>query len=164
MRWNEHEPLSTAGEQRRNEIRGAVSRELIRVAARRRRLRRGAAATGLALVIGVSAWLAMKPWQHQQQSARQSMAQGENDEAPINLVQISVFESNPGLDQVARSDVRVDPSSVGMSDDELLQTLSELGRPTGLAFVEGRAVLTSPVTDEEQEASPQFPESIERSG
>lgn len=44
---------------------------------------------------------------------------------------------------------RVDPATVAMSDDELLTALACMGRPTGLARIGDRVVLTKPVTDAE---------------
>lgn len=164
MHWNEHEPLSPAGEQRREEIRGVVGRELVRVAARRRRVRRTGAATGLAVLVGVSTWLVVNPLQTQRQSMTQPVAQDDDNETVMTLVHVNVFETNPGMDQIARSSIRVDPSSVGMSNEELLQTLNDLGRPTGLAIIGGRTVVTSPVTDQEQDLMQHIPDSIERSG
>jgi len=65
---------------------------------------------------------------------------------------VSQSPDPPGRVVIERLATRIDPADVAIGDDELLDLLGSLGRPTGLARIHGRTILTSTVTDNAREA------------
>jgi len=70
----------------------------------------------------------------------------ENNQRWANVV---VVGNDLDAIRTQRVQTRVDASEVSISDDELLATLAQMGRRTGIARIGGRVILTQPVTDAE---------------
>ena len=144
---NDATTLSPQGAARRDAMRSQLSGELTRIIHRRRARRRAACTAALLLAIGGSIWL-MSPAGQQPQPS-QPVAQTPIA-PPADHIRVHFFADNPGLTHVARLDVRVPVSTVSISDEELLEALAAIGRPTGLARIGDKAVTTTAVTDDEQ--------------
>lgn len=141
---NEDIPLSPMGEARKEALRATLSREMSRVVRRRRIRRRATSGAAVIVVIVAGAW-----WLNH--AARINSPQPPIAHAPVEsmpeLIQIQYFADNPGITEVARLDVRIPVTQVTLSDEELLEALADIGRPTGLARIGSRVVVTSAVTD-----------------
>jgi len=132
--------LTPAGAARREAMRGALERGVVRRRRGRMALRWSAAA---ALVLATLPALRGPEW------------------TPIHI------EPRPGPGPIARADVEVVRDDPGVlercagsapprlvqriDDDELLTTLAAASRPTGLIRVPGRVILTADVLDHPQE-------------
>jgi len=154
MRY-EHErmELSSEGRERRDAILRDVSARLPGIASARRRRRRsvaGGAAVALLLVVGGAVVLTM-----QQRPANQPTLTPPNVAAP----EAPPVNETPSIDfQIVRTNdeidptmiVRTDPEAINamvVSDEELLRTLAEMGRPAGLIRMNGQVRLTRDVVD-----------------
>jgi hypothetical protein len=141
------EPLSHAGERRRD----AILSDALRHAGRRRLKRRVIPAAGAALAVALGAWMAVAslrpatpampgPVAHldPRQPARQPPAPVGAAPDPVVVVQIA----RPDPQLVERIVVRPAPSLVTRVDDEqMLTLLAGAGKPAGFSKVDGRTVV-----------------------
>lgn len=128
-------PLSADGEARREAMLAGLLAEVPRAAAARRRRRTAARGAGLTLAAALVVWV----W------APGARAPTRGPAAP-SVSAIVRVATDPGVL------ARFAPTSGGMtvervSDDELLRTLSAIGRPVGLVRDGDRVALTADVAD-----------------
>lgn len=155
--------LSEHGRVRRSEMREALIAESRRIARRRRRRREAIGVMSAAGAVAAGVWVAsIRPAPAPAPSvpggevARHALATAPERAEPAPLadvpprVQIVHGEVNNVL--IERVSLSVDVSRYAISDDELIDLLASIGRPSGIARIGGRAMLTAPVTDEEIEA------------
>lgn len=145
------EPLSPAGEVRKEQI----LRMAKAAAVRKRAARRAAIAAGTALVLG----LATAPlwWPSQAERGRSvarhaassttsvkppTVPRRESAEKPPRI-EIVMIATDPNITQRLAVKTAV-PNWRLLSDDELLRRLSSNGEPAGLAYVDGRTILITP--------------------
>lgn len=151
MLRNDDVNLTTAGEARRDAMREDLARELVRVSRRRRATRRAVCGTAAILLAGAGAWWAVSKVPSAPHSAPPiaHVPSGPQEMSPEKAhVHVEVIRDTPTIQPASFVSVRVAAADVRLSDDELLQALAELGRPTGLATIGDRTMLTAPVTDE----------------
>ncbi len=153
-----HEPqnagLTSAGIERRAEMRAALLDAFATLHRARRRRRRASAGLALLALFGATAWLAAHLTNPPAPDAAVTRA---DPQTPPMLVEVVDGPVPPAIVEFALvaaaegSLVRTidpGPSIVEViSDDQLVQTLAEMNRPAGLIAVGGRVRLTSPVTD-----------------
>lgn len=131
-------PLSQAGAARREAMLAALQREVPRIAAARQQRRRIAGVAAVVILLAGGAWLA-------------SLQVAAPLRTPAINPSASGSQWRAGIEIVA---TRVDVAQVSITDDELLAALASMGRPTGLARIGDRVILTAPVTDAERAAQP----------
>lgn len=151
MSWNDDLNLTATGAARRDSMREELARELVRVSRRRRATRRAVTATAALVLAGAGVWWAASMVPSAPHSAPPvahvpSRPQAMSPET--TRVHVEIIRDTPTIQPASFVSDRVAAADVGLSDDELLQELAELGRPTGLAVIGDRTVLTAPVTDE----------------
>lgn len=161
-KWSESAELSPAGERRRNEMRRVLGRAAVLHRKRRRRRRAARWSAGFVLLIGAGAWsvYALKPAGSSPKPAGQTAQIGlapvaQPPPAREPRADVVVVGNDAATIRAQRVRTRIDINAVSISDDELLTTLAQMGRRTGIARIDGRAILTEPVTDEELERSSQ---------
>ena len=139
-------PLSPEGEARRAAIRADLMSRVERTVRARRRRRRAVTGTVVLTLIVGAGWLTAG-FVH-----RSTPSGGVGAPSGIGPGAVSQSPDPRGPVVIERSATRIDPADVAIGDDELLDLLASLGRPTGLARIHGRTILTSAVTDNAREA------------
>ncbi|RMH27456.1 MAG: hypothetical protein D6693_05395 [Planctomycetota bacterium] len=129
--------LSPEGARRRDAMREALVAHAAARFERRRRRRRARRAGALVVTLAGGAWLTATLTQPGGRVGGHGPTGPTAGGAP-----------GPALITVTVDRTLVDPATVAISDDELLETLNAMGRPTGLARIGGRVVLTDNVTDD----------------
>lgn len=141
-------PLSPAGVCRREAI-----LRLARAAARsRRRRRRAGRAAGLAVVAVVTAWAALRP--HRGELPSTPLVRSPQTIPTPAPARRSLVAASPPRPEIVVTRVETDPDLLRrwkvppqtptwqwLTDDELFHALDDAGRPAGLAYIDGRAML-----------------------
>jgi hypothetical protein len=171
---NDHDtgmlPLSEAGEQRRTAIREELLAAMRRHHAARRARRHAIALGGLAAALALASVLAMPrqapprspmnpPTVHAPAQRVASPRHPEEADAPVRTPAVAIMyvQTDPSILERYAAGARP-LLARAITDDELLDTLVEIGRPTGLVRMEGRVWLTATVTDDVKGAAgPQRP-------
>lgn len=157
MAWNDQQ-LSPEGSKRRDAMCAEISRELVRLSRRRRTMRRSVVgAAVLALSGGALWWVSGVVPQAPNSVPLIAHAPDRRTSPEADHVRVEIIRDTPVIEQASVLTVRVAASDVRLSDEDLLRELEALGRPAGLAVVNGQAVLTAPVTDEAIEENMQPP-------
>jgi len=140
-------PLSEKGRQRRAHMLGELQHAMHRHHARRRRRRTITSACALALVIalGAATWLSIA--QRNTPSPPEMTQQTPPTNQPeyrLAGAQVRIISTTPDIAEKYVSSSRPQRITIIESDDELLRTLAEFGRPTGLIRINGEVRLTNP--------------------
>ncbi|MFG0251860.1 MAG: hypothetical protein ACF8NJ_03195 [Phycisphaerales bacterium JB038] len=151
-----NEPLTPAGETRRDAMLTELTGYMQQVHRGRRRRRRGGA---LALLVALSAVIAVAamsgrstppPKQIADNSPNGNSTVNSLPEAPVSLVSVAIVKSDADVMDKYRakvttySNIRVER----LDDETLLSELAAMGRPAGLVQMEGKTYLTADVADD----------------
>lgn len=143
-RGNSSEPLSPAGEARRERMLAELLGEMS-AARRRKRTRRGVIST-LALALLLFTYLRYVSFAPIAPTDRVERMAGTTAQQTLRTGVVFVSTDESSLQRM-RPDPR--PIVVQIDDRELLQTLVEIGRPAGIIRIGDRLALSAPVTDDE---------------
>jgi hypothetical protein len=136
---NPHEPLSPAGEERREAILGLARHAARARRTRRRGVRAGAGALLVLMVAGAGVYVT-RPAQLDHPARVDSTATC--PAVPSRPASIASIDSDPTI--ARRLALAPEPQRwASISDDELLASLAEAGQPTGLIEVAGTTILVS---------------------
>lgn len=149
-----HEPtseliaLSDAGRRRRDAMRGELQTAMRRVHQRRRAARRTVGVLTV-LVIGALAWRSITP-PRPPQVVKHAPGINTREVQPVeDPTQPSISFARVTTDDRIAGSVEAKPTGLiqRIDDQELLDSLADMGRPTGLIRIGGETRLTSNVSD-----------------
>lgn len=148
-RENHHyAPLSAQGRQRRTQMLGELQRAMHRHHAHKQRRRTIASTGALTLIITLSAmaWLsiAQRNTPSRLQMTQQSQTTKQTNDGETSGAQVRTVSTTPGIADKYISTPSSQHITIIESDEELLRTLAEFGRPSGLIRINGEVRLTNP--------------------
>jgi hypothetical protein len=142
--------LSLDGQRRRDTMRTELRQRALEHHAHRKARRRAAQSIMGLFLVAITVWGAILATSAMRTSSpKQPIAHIDPKLAIPDGGQSDIRDSQPTLINITRVSTTVDVSSVSISDEELLEMLAKMGRRTGIAHIDGKTILTQPVTDKE---------------